>query len=154
MSLLAFEKHAMKTLCYKNSAKLLLVGKPNLDDHYNLDNAGDFRLVDRKVLNRLNDITDSNPYTRGLISSLATNETGVPYARPRRVFGHSKFPILKLFPLAIDGLVSNSLVPLRCAVWFGLFYSCLLDFCFFILFTIIFLEKTHGREVTHLSLCC
>ena len=96
-----------------------------------IDNAGDFRLVDRKVLNRLNDITDSNPYTRGLISSLATNETGVPYARPRRVFGHSKFPILKLFPLAIDGLVSNSLMPLRCAVWFGLLLFVFAGFLFF-----------------------
>jgi len=87
----------------------------------NLDNAGDFRLVDRTVIRRLNGVKDSNPYTRGLISSLAANETGVPYSRPRRVFGHSKFPILKLLPLAIDGLVSNSLVPLRCAVWLGLF---------------------------------
>lgn len=86
-----------------------------------IPNAGDFRLIDRSVLDRLHYIKDANPYTRGLVSLLAVNETGVPYSRPKRAFGESKFPIFKLFALAMDGFVSNSMIPLRCAVWFGVF---------------------------------
>jgi dolichol-phosphate mannosyltransferase len=85
--------------------------------------AGDFRLVDRTVLDQLNGIDDLHPYVRGLIGSLATNETGIPYERSARVYGRSKFPLAKLVSFGVDGIISHSVLPLRIATYVGLLLS-------------------------------
>jgi dolichol-phosphate mannosyltransferase len=85
-----------------------------------LEDAGDFRLVDRRVVDRLAFVNDSHPYMRGLTSSLAANQIGLPYERDERTAGESKFPIAKLCAFAANGLVSNSLVPLRLATFTGM----------------------------------
>ena len=54
--------------------------------------AGDFRLVDRSILDQLKTIDDAQPYVRGLISELARNQTGFSYTRQKREFDESKFP--------------------------------------------------------------
>ena len=84
-----------------------------------IDDAGDFRLVDRSVIERLKCVRDAKPYTRGLISAFSANQVGVPYERSARKFGKSKFPVRRLFGFAIDGIVSHSMVPLRIASWIG-----------------------------------
>lgn len=86
---------------------------------------GDFRLVDKKILAQLKTIHDGTPYVRGLISNLAANQTGIVYERTVRLHGQSKFPLIKLFSLAIDGIVSHSTVPLRLASFVGLTISIL-----------------------------
>jgi glycosyltransferase involved in cell wall biosynthesis len=83
-------------------------------DNLMLD-SGDFRLIDRSILDQLRLIDDASPYTRGLTSLLASNQAGVPYDRAVRQQGRSKFPLLKLVGLAIDGFVAHSTVPLRMA---------------------------------------
>jgi glycosyltransferase involved in cell wall biosynthesis len=83
-------------------------------DNLMLD-SGDFRLVDRTILDQLRRIDDASPYTRGLTSLLAANQTGVPYDRAIREKGTSKFPVVKLVGLAIDGFIAHSIVPLRIA---------------------------------------
>lgn len=88
------------------------------DDNLPLD-AGDFRLVDRTVLNHLKRIRDANPYLRGVISNMGFNQIGIPYARAPRRQGKSKFDFFKLISLALDGIVSHSIVPLRCATFLG-----------------------------------
>ncbi|MGI9485090.1 MAG: glycosyltransferase family 2 protein [Geminicoccaceae bacterium] len=85
-----------------------------------LEDAGDFRLVDRSVVDRLAFINDSHPYMRGLTSSLAANQIGLCYERDERTAGESKFPISKLCAFAANGLVSNSLIPLRLATFTGI----------------------------------
>lgn len=80
---------------------------------------GDFRLVDRSILIQLKKIHDAAPYVRGLISTLASNQTGFEYERRERKHGDSKFPLVRLVGLAIDGIVSHSTVPLRLASIFG-----------------------------------
>lgn len=92
------------------------------DDRITRD-AGDFRLVDRSVLEILVQLNDINPYVRGLISSFATNEAGVVYDRAARLHGRSKFPVIKLFRFAIDGIIAHSVVPLRLATYIGLTVS-------------------------------
>ncbi|MEP1649731.1 MAG: glycosyltransferase family 2 protein [Paracoccaceae bacterium] len=91
--------------------------------HISQDNlvvdGGDFRLVDRSILVQLKQIHDAAPYVRGLISTLATNQTGFDYERRERQHGKSKFPVVRLVGLAIDGIVSHSTVPLRMASIFG-----------------------------------
>lgn len=89
------------------------------EDHLPKD-AGDFRLVDRRVLAELRRIDDATPYVRGLIASVGFTQVGVPYDRQVRAFGSSKFPLRELLRLALDGLVSHSLMPLRFASLAGL----------------------------------
>ena len=87
--------------------------------------AGDFRLVDRRVLDVLKQIDDYQPYLRGTIATLGFNQIGVPYQRNERVFGRSKFSMTQLFGLALDGILNHSVVPLRVAKWVGLIVSLL-----------------------------
>lgn len=89
------------------------------DDNLMLD-SGDFRLIDRSVLDQLHLINDVAPYTRGLTSMLATRQTGVAYDRQVRQSGESKFPLGKLIALAVDGLITHSIFPLRLAAFIGL----------------------------------
>lgn len=81
--------------------------------------AGDFLLIDRKVLDQLASIYDPHIYIRGSIFEMGFRRIGIPYQREPRKKGQSKFPIRRLIELAIDGIVSQSTVPLRIAAWFG-----------------------------------
>ena len=89
------------------------------DDDLPLD-AGDFRLVDRRIVDVLAQYKDTRPYLRGAIGSMGFKQVGVPYDRAGRIEGRSKFPLSKMFELAIDGVLSHSIVPLRLASMFGL----------------------------------
>jgi dolichol-phosphate mannosyltransferase len=86
-------------------------------------NAGDFRLVDRTILNHLHRINDHAPYVRGLISSLAFNAAAVPYDRALRLHGASKFPLRKLMGFALNGILGHSMIPLRLATFAGIIIS-------------------------------
>lgn len=92
------------------------------NDNLTLD-SGDFRLIDRSVLDQLHFINDAAPYTRGLTSMLAAKQIGVPYDRQNRQAGQSKFPISKLIALAVDGFITHSIFPLRLAAYIGLAIS-------------------------------
>ncbi|MCJ9729395.1 glycosyltransferase family 2 protein [Bradyrhizobium sp. PRIMUS42] len=109
------------------------------DDNLMLD-SGDFRLIDRSVLDQLHLINDVAPYTRGLTSLLATKQVGVAYDRQARQAGVSKFPLGKLIALAVDGLITHSIFPLRLAAFVGLGISlltCLASF-FYIFSRLLF----------------
>jgi polyisoprenyl-phosphate glycosyltransferase len=81
--------------------------------------AGDFRLVDRIIIEHLRLYVDQTPYLRGLIASLGYPQIGVPYDRTVRVAGRSKFNFAKLMALSIDGICSQSAKPLRYITVFG-----------------------------------
>ncbi len=95
-----------------------------ISDDNIIEDAGDFRLVDRSVIARLAQINDVRPYTRGLISSLAARQIGIPYDRGVRQFEKSKFPLRQLSSFARDGIISHSLVPLRLAGYAGFLIFC------------------------------
>ncbi|XEN33276.1 polyisoprenyl-phosphate glycosyltransferase (plasmid) [Ensifer sp. WSM1721] len=78
-------------------------------------NAGEFRLVDRRVLDELRRVDDTSPYLRGLISAMGFSQIGFEYDRQARVAGESKFPFRAMFALAVDGILNHSLIPLRIA---------------------------------------
>lgn len=82
--------------------------------------AGDFRLVSRRVIEVLRDLEDAQPYLRGMIAAIGFTQVGVPYARAARQRGESKFPFSKLVSLALDGILNHSTVPLRLSTYFGL----------------------------------
>lgn len=86
--------------------------------------AGDFRIVDRKIVGQMRQLYDYYPYIRGMISAFGFEQMGIPYERKARKKGKSKFHFTQLFGLAIDGIVSHSIVPLRFAFYIGFFVFC------------------------------
>lgn len=89
------------------------------EDRLPLD-AGDFRLVDRRVLDVLARIHDESPYLRGTLAGVGFPQKGIPYDRAARTIGESKFSLTDLFKLALDGILAQSTVPLRLATYTGL----------------------------------
>lgn len=85
--------------------------------------AGDFRLISRRVIDLLKSFEDAQPYLRGTIATLGFKQVGIPYSRNARVRGESKFPFSKLVSLAVDGILNHSIVPLRLSTYFGLAVS-------------------------------
>ena len=85
--------------------------------------AGDFRLIDRVIIDHLRTIKDNSPYLRGIISELGYKQIGIPYDRTERMEGKSKFRLLSLSRLAIDGICSQSTKPLELITLFGFFFS-------------------------------
>jgi polyisoprenyl-phosphate glycosyltransferase len=75
--------------------------------------AGDFRLVDRRVVDVIRRMPESSRYLRGMFAWVGFRQTGVPYDREARFAGESKYSVTKLMALAIDGLIGFSAVPLR-----------------------------------------
>jgi polyisoprenyl-phosphate glycosyltransferase len=102
--------------------------------------AGDFRLVGRRVLNELAEIDDSQPYLRGTIAALGFEQIGVPYHRHERIRGQSKFSMAALVGLAFDGILNHSIVPLRISTFVGLTISVLtfLGMCGYLLGRLVF----------------
>lgn len=94
------------------------------EDKIPLD-AGDFRLISRRVIDLLKSFEDAQPYLRGTIATLGFKQVGIPYNRNARVRGESKFPFSKLVALAVDGILNHSVVPLRLSTYFGLIVSAL-----------------------------
>jgi dolichol-phosphate mannosyltransferase len=111
---------------HRHESKLMQLGRKTyyrlvrkLSDDNLLIDGGDFRLVDRSILDQLRSIHEAYPYTRGLISSLAKRQIGTPIDRDRRLFDRSKFPLRRLFSFAMDGFLAHSILPLRLATYFG-----------------------------------
>jgi polyisoprenyl-phosphate glycosyltransferase len=92
------------------------------EDELPLD-AGDFRLVDRCILDELQKFEDNQPYLRGAIAALGFDQIGIPYNRAERLRGESKFSFGELIGLALDGILNHSVVPLRIATYLGLTIS-------------------------------
>jgi glycosyltransferase involved in cell wall biosynthesis len=83
-------------------------------------NTGDFRLIDRKVLSRLHEVTDSSPFVRGLVTEMSTNAGSVYFKRNIRQYGKSKFPFRKLLQLSLEAIYAHSVTPLKFATYTGL----------------------------------
>lgn len=88
------------------------------EDHLPVD-AGDFRLIDRKVVEVLRQMDDAQPYLRGTIAAVGFRQRGIPYERRGRERGHTNFLAKDLIGLAIDGILNHSVVPLRIASFVG-----------------------------------
>ncbi|ALO14603.1 hypothetical protein L21SP5_00936 [Salinivirga cyanobacteriivorans] len=80
---------------------------------------GDFRLIDRKVIDALKDMPERFRYIRGMVAWAGFNQVGVEYERQERKAGESKYPFKKSLALALDGIIGFSFFPLRIATWFG-----------------------------------
>lgn len=81
---------------------------------------GDFRLIDRKVVDVLLKTKTANPYLRGMIAGIGFNQTGIAYDRDARVAGESKFNVSRLVRLGLTAVLNHSTVPLRAASFVGI----------------------------------
>jgi polyisoprenyl-phosphate glycosyltransferase len=79
------------------------------------ENTGDFRLMDRRVVEAIKTLPERSRFMKGLFAWAGFSSVAVPYARPERSAGESKFNFWKLWNFALDGIVSFSTAPLR--VW-------------------------------------
>jgi polyisoprenyl-phosphate glycosyltransferase len=80
---------------------------------------GDFRLMDRRVVDALLSMPERDRFVRGMVSWLGFSQIAVPYQRAARSAGTTKFSFFKMLRFAMDGIFSFSIVPLRLATWTG-----------------------------------
>ena len=79
------------------------------------ENAGDYCLLDRRVVDQLNRITEKNRFMKGLFSWIGFRRAYVYFDRPQRVAGTTKWNVWKLWNFALDGITAFSTLPLR--IW-------------------------------------
>lgn len=78
---------------------------------------GDFRLMDRAVVDVLNAMPEHNRFIRGITSWIGFNQTGVEYVREERYWGETKYPLRKMVRFALDAITSFSYFPLQIMIY-------------------------------------
>jgi dolichol-phosphate mannosyltransferase len=81
--------------------------------------AGDFRLMDRRVVLAMRRLREHHRFMRGLSSWLGFRQIGITYERAERFAGETKYPLRKMLRLTMDAITSFSYLPLRLATYFG-----------------------------------
>jgi len=81
--------------------------------------AGDFSVMDRRVVELLKMMPERKPFIRGLRSWVGFHQVAMPYDRQKRAAGETKYGFRRLIGLAADGILSSSVFPLRVATWLG-----------------------------------
>jgi dolichol-phosphate mannosyltransferase len=102
-------------------------------------NAGDFRLLDRKVVDIMNSMREHQRFLRGMSIWTGFKQIGVPYKRAARYAGSSKYPLKKMIKLALTAITSFSFLPLQLATWVGGFITAI---SFILLVVMIILRLT------------
>jgi glycosyltransferase involved in cell wall biosynthesis len=110
------------------------------------EHAGDFRLLDRKVVDVIRSMPERNRFMKGLFAWSGFKQSAVEYDRSEREQGKTKFNYWKLWTLAIDGITSASTVPLRIWSYLGGFIAlvALLFALWIVLRTILFGVDVRG----------
>ncbi len=98
-------KRATSNVFYKMIKRISSVDIP--------ENVGDFRLLDRKVINTLKAYPERTRFMKGIFATLGYKQATIEYTRPERAAGTTSWSYLKLYALAIEGLVSFTTIPLK-----------------------------------------
>lgn len=106
--------------------------------------AGDFCLMDKKVIDILKKMPERNRFIRGIRSWIGFSQAGIKYERDFRFQGKPKYNLKKLLRLALDGIYSFSDIPLKISLIFGSFISIL---CFIFSIYIIYQRLVYGTSV-------
>lgn len=102
------------------SAKMFYEAINALSDVEIPKDTGDFRLVDREVVEVINSLPEHNKFLRGLWSWVGFKQIPYEYERKKRFAGKTKYPLKKMLKLASDGIISFSTKPLKIVGAFGL----------------------------------
>lgn len=111
----------------------------NLFGAKSIYNHADFRLMSKKVVDVLSKQSEYNLYLRGIIPGLGFKSSFVYYSRKKRIAGHPKYTILSSLALAIDGLTSFSITPIRLITFLG-FISFLIAIIMTIYSIVVYIE--------------
>lgn len=84
-------------------------------------NAGDFRLIDKVIIEKIKKSEHDNPYVRGIIASFGFDSKGINYSRRKRKFGKSNANFFNLLNLAVNSITQFSTSPIRALSLFGFF---------------------------------
>lgn len=90
----------------------------------------DFRLLDRQAVLALRQYREHDRFIRGIVGAMGFRQVQVPFVAPERYAGTSKFSLKKMAKFALDGILGNSILPLRISFYIGL-VSLLLSFALF-----------------------
>lgn len=80
---------------------------------------GDFRLMDRQVVDHLIAMPEKSRFIRGMVSWIGFNQTAITYERSARFAGESKYPLTKMIKFGLDGILSFSVKPLKLSIMMG-----------------------------------
>ncbi len=105
---------------------------------------GDFRLLDRRCVEALREIRESQRYTKGMFSWIGFNKKEITYDRDPRAAGETKWNYRKLFNFAIDGLTSFTTAPLRISSIMGILISL---FAFIYIVFLVFRTMLYGTDL-------
>lgn len=86
---------------------------------------GDFRLMSRQVVDVLRQMPERHRFIRGMVSWVGFRQTAIPYDRPERFAGTTKYPLRKMLRFAADGILSFSIKPLQLSIALGLIAAAL-----------------------------
>lgn len=106
-------------------------------------NTGDFRLVDRKIVDIINELPEHNKFLRGLFSWVGFKQTAYEYERKKRFAGKTKYPLNKMLKLASNGIIGFSNKPLQLVGRLGLI-SIVISFIILIYSIVSFVFKLNN----------
>lgn len=109
---------------------------------------GDFRLIDRKVIDVLNSMNEHNKYFRGLNCYLGFKQTPISYNREPRMDGETKYTMKKMVKLAGDGIISSSNKPLSIALKMGTVLTVISSI---FLFTLLLISTFHVAGIVNFA---
>lgn len=113
--------HASKRTQF--TSKFFYKALNNLSDIELEDGIADFRIIDRKVINVINNLHEDKPFFRGLLKWVGFTQKALPYNPNARKHGETKYNTKALIRLALQGITSFSTKPLQLAIYMGLTIS-------------------------------
>lgn len=125
--------HVVYTLRQESDSSLAFVKRQTSTGFYRVMNrladlemekgTADFRLLDRKVVNVLKELTEFELFFRGLVKWMGFRQYGISYKANERKAGRSKYTFKKMLRFAVQGITSFSIKPLYIAAYLGLIFS-------------------------------
>ncbi|HEY0008037.1 MAG TPA: glycosyltransferase family 2 protein [Tepidisphaeraceae bacterium] len=109
-----------ETLLKRMTAKIFYRLLNSLSDLDIPADTGDFRLMNRRVLDAFNRMPERHRYVRGMIAWVGFKQVPIHYDRRERFAGKTKYPFRKMLRFAFDALTSFSVTPLKLSIWVGL----------------------------------
>ena len=132
----AFKK-ATASLFYRVLSRLTDIDIPQ--------DVGDFRRVNRRVLDALLSLPEQHRFVRGLVAWLGYNQVAFPYVRNERYAGETKYPLSKMIRLAADAMTGFSVRPLRLGTWLSVVcFVFSLGLCGYALVSWMYLDVVKG----------
>ncbi len=139
-------KKRKESLFKRVSYKLFYWLYTRLSDFETLMDSGDFSLMSRRVVNEINKMEEKAKFIRGLNLFVGFRHTAIEYERPGRFKGETKYNLIKLVKLALDGIFSFTTFPLRIMSFLGF---CLLLSSFIMILVLVYYKLSYKLLLGH-----